>query len=105
MSAQVDERADDLVYQPHRERLKMRLEDIRRYTPQLASAMKLAVHSTETQSDLAKEEAIKQRDEIVSKIIDALLDIIRTLQLVRVVEDGWEPVDLAELKRLREAMA
>lgn len=95
---------DDLISQQNRERLKMRLEDIQKYTPQLASAMKLAVAATANENLLAKEEAIKQRDLIVSKIVDALLDIIRTLQLINFNMDGWEPVDLNELRRLQEGL-
>ena len=66
--------------------------------------MKLAVAATANENLLAKEEAIKQRDLIVSKIVDALLDIIRTLQLINFNMDGWEPVDLNELRRLQEGL-
>ena len=101
MSSKVEERANDLICQAHQERLKMRLEDIRRYTPQLASSMKLAVSASPDQL-LAKEEAIKQRDSLVSKIVLALLDIIRTLQLTNVMEANLEAVDINNLKRLKD---
>ena len=104
MSSQVDDRANDLVYAPHRERLKMRLDDIKRYTPQLASSMKLAVSSTSERQLLAKEEAIKQRDIVVTRIVDALLDIIRTLQLTHLIKNGLEPIDMVELRRTRDNM-
>lgn len=104
MSSQVDDRANDLVYAPHREKLKMRLDDIKKYTPQLASSMKLAVSSTDEGQMLAKEEAIKQRDIVVARIVEALLDIIRTLQWTNLVREGIEPVDIAELKRTRDNM-
>jgi vinculin len=70
------------------------------FSRQLISGLKLFVNTAP--DDANRAQAAEQRDLAQVNMQDELREVIRVLQLVHYDVHGWEPISLAELKRLNQ---
>ena len=95
---EVRERANELTSMVHRDLLLGSLDRATSSTPQLVSALKLFVNCPDSE----KSQAADQRQVSQGQMQEELKEVIRVLQLVHYDVHGWEPISMAELKRLKQ---
>lgn len=93
-------RGEELTSLVHRDLLIGALERAINLSPQLISGLKLFVNTAP--EDANRAQAAEQRDLAQVNMQDELREVIRVLQLVHYDVHGWEPISLAELKRLNQ---
>ncbi|XP_064603655.1 vinculin-like isoform X2 [Liolophura sinensis] len=102
MTKEVDSREKELTHQVHRHMLVRSRDQVKTLTPVLISGMKVFITSRQTGHGVV--EAQINRDYVVHKVCDEILEIIRVLQLTTYDEEEWDADDLTVMKKAQSAI-